>query len=278
MKSLSLMDTRTMKFRPIFLIALLGFICTHPLSAQESDDLICNANNSVFLPGETITYEIFYNWNFVWISAGEVEFQVASEGDEFKLQAIGRTYPSYEWFFKVRDTFISITDKTELLPKETIRVIHEGSYNRYDHAVYDRPAQKATSNMGKLKGDTTMEEVDINSCTHDILSVVYLMRNMDFDRKGDLALDLYLDRKLYPINIDFNGKKKKKIKGWGKCKTLKFMPQLVVGEVFKEDKGMEVYVSDDKNKIPLLIESPVSVGSVKAVLKSYKGLKYPLEI
>ena len=35
-----------------------------------------------------------------------------------------------------------------------------------------------------------------------------------------------------------------------------------------------VYVSDDKNRIPLLIESPVSVGSVKAVLKNYKGLKY----
>ena len=40
---------------------------------------------------------------------------------------------------------------------------------------------------------------------------------------------------------------------------------------------MNVWVSDDKNKVPLLIESPVSVGSIKVVLKSYKGLKYEMD-
>jgi hypothetical protein len=37
---------------------------------------------------------------------------------------------------------------------------------------------------------------------------------------------------------------------------------------------MTVWVGDDENRIPVMIESPVSVGSVKVVLKSYKGLKY----
>ena len=48
----------------------------------------------------------------------------------------------------------------------------------------------------------------------------------------------------------------------------------IAGNVFKEDSKMTVWVSDDQNRIPVLIESPVSVGSVKVVLKSYKGLKY----
>ena len=39
---------------------------------------------------------------------------------------------------------------------------------------------------------------------------------------------------------------------------------------------MNVWVTDDENKIPLLIESPVSVGSVKAVLKEYNGLRYDM--
>jgi methylaspartate ammonia-lyase len=39
---------------------------------------------------------------------------------------------------------------------------------------------------------------------------------------------------------------------------------------------MTVYVSNDKNRIPLLIESPVSVGSIKAVLKDYSGLRHEL--
>ena len=37
---------------------------------------------------------------------------------------------------------------------------------------------------------------------------------------------------------------------------------------------MNIWVSDDKNKVPLLIESPISVGSIKAVLKSYSGLRH----
>nr|MBP6540568.1 DUF3108 domain-containing protein [Saprospiraceae bacterium] len=38
---------------------------------------------------------------------------------------------------------------------------------------------------------------------------------------------------------------------------------------------MHVWVSNDGNKLPLLIESPLSVGSAKAVLKSYSGLRHP---
>ncbi|MCY7327202.1 MAG: DUF3108 domain-containing protein, partial [Saprospiraceae bacterium] len=56
--------------------------------------------------------------------------------------------------------------------------------------------------------------------------------------------------------------------------TLKFQPDVIAGNVFKEGEGMSVWVSDDQNRIPLLIESPVSVGSVKMVLKEYWGLKY----
>ena len=39
---------------------------------------------------------------------------------------------------------------------------------------------------------------------------------------------------------------------------------------------MKIWVSDDANKLPLLIESPLKIGSAKAVLKSYKGLRHKL--
>lgn len=42
------------------------------------------------------------------------------------------------------------------------------------------------------------------------------------------------------------------------------------GQVFNENTELKVYVGDDENKLPLMIESPLSVGSVKAVLISEK--------
>ena len=59
--------------------------------------------------------------------------------------------------------------------------------------------------------------------------------------------------------------------------TVIVSPEVISGEVFEEGTEMNIYVSDDNNRVPLLIESPVSVGSVKAVLKNYSGLKYDLK-
>ena len=67
-----------------------------------------------------------------------------------------------------------------------------------------------------------------------------------------------------------------KIKGSGKFMTHVFQPQLIAGEVFKEKDQMSIYISVDSNQVPVLIESPLSVGKMKAVLMDYKGLRYPL--
>ena len=53
-----------------------------------------------------------------------------------------------------------------------------------------------------------------------------------------------------------------------------FSPELVESEIFKEKNSMRIWVSADENKLPLLIESPLSVGKMKAVLKSHSGLRY----
>ncbi|MCY7326931.1 MAG: DUF3108 domain-containing protein, partial [Saprospiraceae bacterium] len=65
----------------------------------------CGNTNSTFQHAEKLTYKIYYNWNFVWIAAGEVTFQVFDEGDQYHYQARGETYDSYEWFFTVKDEY-----------------------------------------------------------------------------------------------------------------------------------------------------------------------------
>ena len=66
-----------------------------------------------------------------------------------------------------------------------------------------------------------------------------------------------------------------KIYNQGKHQTHLIRPEVISGHFFDQDTRMDVYISADSNRIPLMIESPVSVGKIKAVLSSYKGLKYP---
>ena len=65
----------------------------------------------------------------------------------------------------------------------------------------------------------------------------------------------------------------------GRFRTLKFECQLgtTEGYSFTDGTVFTIWISDDRNKIPLYIESPVRIGSIQAYISGYKGLKYPLE-
>ena len=112
---------------------------------------------------------------------------------------------------------------------------------------------------------------------HDLLSAIYYSRTIDYTnvKSGqDFPMKVMLDEETYPLQYRYMGTEEKNIRGLGKYSTMKFIPQLVAGNVFKENSQMKIWATNDANKLPLMIESPVSVGSVKVVLKSYKGLKY----
>ncbi len=244
---------------------------------------VCDVNNQAFENGEVIVYKLYYNWNFIWLSAGEVVFRVNEMEDHFKLTATGRTYSSYEWFFKVRDYFESRIDKETLLPTLSIRDVHEGSYTRYDKVIFDQDRQDVFYQWGKSKEDSLRQgRARLDGCMHDILSILYCLRNVDLStiQTGEtFPIEVFLDKEVWPLQVEVKAKSvEKRIKGKGKLNTLHFSPEVVAGSVFKEGDRMHIYVSDDKNRIPLLIETPVSVGSIKAVASNWYGLKYPLNI
>lgn len=240
----------------------------------------CSIYNYTFQHGETITYKLYYNWNFVWLAAGEVTFRVREKEGQYHLSAYGSTYKSYEWFYKVRDKYDTYVDKNTLLPVISIRDVHEGKYRLYDKVTFDQSRAKAYSLRGKSKDTAEPSEYDIENCMHDILSIVYYTRNIDFERYQSgtkIPVKIFMDKEVWPLRIEYKGKEENvKIKGLGRFNTIKFSPEVISGYVFGEGAAMTVWASADKNHIPLLIESPVSVGSVKAVLKEYNGLRYDL--
>lgn len=268
------MDIKTLLLSIMMICATTMFAQRAPL--QEP----CGVNNNAFKGGEHLVYKIYYNWKFVWIPAGEVIFNVQENEDTYEVYVVGKTYPSYNSFFKVEDRFYSKMDKGTLLPYEFLRDIKEGNYMRYDSISFDQDRHTATTYHGKSKEGITIEEWDLKECMQDMLSILYTVRNIDFEsaKKGKkFPVKVFFDKEIFPLDVEYKGvKKKKKIKDLGKYDTYVFSPEVVAGEVFDENTRMTIWVSRDENKIPLQIESPVSIGSVKAVLKSYGGLKYPL--
>ncbi len=272
---------------PSLLTGVMAFTASTPVTqqelppAQETTYERCSIENTAFQPGEELTYKLYYNWNFVWLSAGEVTFRVKDLGNEYHLSAYGQTYKSYEWFYKVRDRYDSFVDKKSLLPNIAIRDIQEGGYTVYDKITFDQNKKVAKSLRGKTKEVAEYKEYNTGDCMHDIISIIYHLRNVDFGqmKKGEnVPIKLFMDKEVWPLKVNYRGKEAgKKIKGLGKFNTLVFGPEVIEGYVFKKDSKLNIWASDDENKIPLIIESPLSVGSVQAILKSYKGLKYDMK-
>lgn len=241
----------------------------------------CTTDNSAFQRGEELTYKMYYNWKFVWVSAGEVTFKVEeTPNGQYHVSAIGSTYRSYDSFFKVRDKYHSWLDKETLLPSVSLRDVEEGPYRLYDKVTFDRNQQVAKSLRGKSKDVAETVEYQVEQCIHDILSIIYFTRNLDFGQMEEgeaFPIKIFIDKETWPLQVVYKGKeKKKRIRGQGKFDAMIFSPEVIAGNVFDEGTEVNVWVSDDKNRIPLQVESPLTVGSVKAVLKDYTGLKHEL--
>ena len=233
-----------------------------------------------FAPGEQFTLKIYYNWSAFWVASGELSFRIS--GDElegrpvFHLLAIGKTYQAYSHIYRVSDRYESYVDMQTLLPLRAGRRIEEGRFRLEEEYRFDRK-QGRVAVQEFVKGHEG--EYDIDRQTMDILSMIQVARNLDFDsyQPGDrIAMSVFIDNELMKIQLIYEGKKEIKTRN-GRFRTIVLRQKMVDNEYFDEDDYVTIYVSDDRNRIPIRLESPLTVGWIKGDLKSYRGLKYPLQ-
>lgn len=224
--------------------------------------------NSAFTFNEKLNYRVHYGV----INAASVSLEVGSsliEKNErkcYNIKADGRTLKSFDWAYKVRDKFETYVDNEAIAPITYNKSVQEDKYTDNDLVNFKHHKKKLYGVKGVL---------DMPVYTHDIISALYYVRNLDFSKAkvGDkFPLDVYLDNKIYNLGFKYAGKETIST-DIGKVKCLKFIPTLVVDRVFKDQDDMTVWVSDDDNKIPIRVKAKIMVGSVKVDITSYSGLK-----
>jgi len=242
----------------------------------------CVNGEAAFSPGETITYEVAYNWGIVWVDAGEVRFKVDTVdfrgSNTYYFESAGSSYSFYNWFFKVDDHFKSWCDLKTFQPISFQRETSEGGYwvkNNYGFQLDGRIFSSVLHKDKPLRLDT----VKAAPCTFDVLSAIYYVRNFDFGeaKEGDgFPVNFIIDGELFTLSLIYWGKEEIKNRNGKVYSCEKLSVKLVAGTIFKGDEELIVWLIDDKNRIPLMVEAKVVVGSVKAYLTGYEGLKYKM--
>ncbi|WOC41034.1 DUF3108 domain-containing protein [Polaribacter sp. HL-MS24] len=230
----------------------------------------------VFKDGEWLRYKMSYSGFF---RAGTAILELKEEEFEGKkvLHSIGKGWTSgmIKWFFKVDDTYESYFDKELIKPYFFKRKIDEGGYKKNRNTTFNYETKKAFVQDFIKQQDTAISFNNVQ----DMLSSFYYLRNQNVDHliKGEeIAIDMFLDSQVYKFKLRFLGKETLQTKV-GKIKTLKFRPIVQAGRVFRAQESVTIWITADKNKIPIKMRANLAVGSLRAELESYKGLANPFE-
>ena len=240
---------------------------------------VVSQNQEAFGEGEWFRFRMSYS-NF--LKAGEATLTVNDSFYKGKpvYHVVGKGWTTgmIKWFFKVEDRYESYFDKKSFLPYRFIRKIDEGGHTKDIEIHFDQTTQKAHVNNKKKNYKKTF---DTEPSVQDMVSTFYYLRNkLDTDnlnKDDEVSIEMFFDEENYTFKLKFLGKETIKTE-FGKVESLIFRPYVMAGRVFKEEESLTLWVSNDKNKLPLRIKADLAVGSLRADLDAFKGLKHPFKI
>ena len=236
-------------------------------------------NTSAFKIGEWLKFRIHYGF----LNASYATLQVKSHDLDgvpvYHVVGNGKTTGFASIFFKVDDTYESFFDKKDGRPYKFIRKIDEGGYTKDIEVNFDHEKDIAVLNDKKKdkKFNFTIQEG-----IQDLVSAFYFLRNNykveELVEGESIELNLlYDDDGVFKFKLKYLGKEVLRTK-YGKVECLRFRPYVQSGRVFKEQESLSLWVSNDNNRIPIRIQADLSVGSIKADLDGYNGLKHQFKI
>lgn len=241
----------------------------------------CQARNEAFLSGESLEYDLYFNWKFIWLKAGTAE--MTTESTDFQGQSAYKTHllavssKRIDKFFRMRDTLTSIyTERLE--PLYFRKGAEEGKRYTVDEArfFYDEGrcsvSQRRTYKDGRFV-DT--EEVS-DRCIYDMLSILAQARSFDPQnyKKGDRILfPMATGKKVEEQILIYRGKEDFEANDGVTYRCLVFSLVELKGQ--KEKEVITFYITDDKNHLPVRLDMYLNFGSAKAFLKESRGVRNP---
>ena len=236
--------------------------------------------------GEVLYYRAAYRAALVPnTEAGEVTVSTridTLDGKEvYRVTGHGRTLPFFRWFFDMDDTYNIWVDKNTLRTQRFESDLKEDKYtfrSRYD---YDWNNMKVHTWSQRKKESPRKKSMTITPKSMDAVSLYFNLRSVDLNsfREGDVRkLDMVLEDTIRQLEYRFIGRETLQVPKLGTFDTMKFACTIGSSEEFSFTDGTEffIWITNDKNKIPVMLASPVRVGEIRAYLRRYEGLRYPL--
>lgn len=242
--------------------------------ALLSLSFVSNDNNN-YKAGEYLQYRIHYGLLNAGFASLEVKNSNYDGRPHHHIIGEGSSSGAVRAFYKVDDRYESFIDLATNRPSKFVRNISEGGYTRDQTVLFDYSKKVAQLNDRKAK---KISYYNIHTEVQDLISAFYYLRNYDTSnlKTGDfIGVDIFMTDETFKFKLKILGREAKKTK-FGTVDCLIIRPYVQSGRVFKASESVTMWITDDKNHIPIQIKAELAVGSLKADLHNFKNNKYPI--
>jgi hypothetical protein len=226
-----------------------------------------SVTNNAFKCGEELVYRIHYGF----IEAGQATIKVEDSmtsvlgRKSFHIIGTGVSKGMVNAVFKVNDRYETYMDAQAMCPLMFVRRVDEGGFKIKQDMLFDQDYHIVNNNGKKMK---------VPAYVQDMMSAFYYSRTFDYTNEQPGKIDsvvTLVDNEVWTLKIKFI--KRDTIKSdVGKICCLVFEPMVQKGRIFKHNDDLQVWISDDKNHIPIRAQANILVGSIKMDIMSWSGL------
>lgn len=248
----------------------------HTTQTEESDEEITSsvivptpgdqevlpAPSSPISPGEYLKFEV--NWGI--INGGNAYLEVPEvteyQGHEvYRLVARAESNSFISKIYKVRNTIESLWDENAHFSRRYVEDRKEGKYEKQEEIKFDQTRQMATYADGEV--------LPVPPHVQDALSSFYYTRFQALPMGGSIIFDYHASKKSKPLEVKIIGRERVKVPA-GEFDCIVVEPILKAGGVFKNNGRLVIWLTDDDKRMPVLMKSKVTIGSVSVRLEEYR--------
>ena len=215
-----------------------------------------------FKVGEYLKFSVQYGP----IHAGSAYLEVPSMQDvkghpALRLQARAESNGFFSAFYKVRNKIESDWDFDGAFSRRYAENRREGGFRAKEEIGFDYDKMEATYPDGRT--------YPIPPHVQDALSSFYYVRTQSLPLGGSIVFDYHASRKSLPLEVKVLGRERIETPA-GKFDCVAIEPLLKAGGIFKKKGRLVIWITDDDRRMPVLMKSKVTVGSISVVLQEYK--------
>jgi|SRR5690554_3577183 hypothetical protein len=261
----------------VVLSLLLMMLCGSATASGQ-----CKVHNNAFASGERILYDLYFSFGIINARAGKGSLSITEANyrgvNAFKTVMTLNTSGLAGNIYSVNDTLTSFIDM-DLRPLLFTKEAAEAK----DYSV-ERQAYTYQGNQVSIRAVRTWngeerfdETVTTDQCTYDYLSVLSYVRNMDYSdmQPGDSRFIQFISgRRPVQMYVNYLGKSSVKANN-GKRYEVIDISMTIQDDAFTNPKeALKASLTNDRNRLPVVIDTHLKMGVVRAVLKDASGLRH----